>query len=127
MVTQQEHDDAVARGIEALRTQPRALSVRYDASTNLVFVELNTGYTIAFPPSRSQDLEKATPNDLAEVEIAGVGFGIYFPRIDADLLVQSIVEGRFGTDRWEAAWLAAHPLENRPSTKALKSARTRAA
>jgi hypothetical protein len=122
MVTQQEHDEAVARGLEALRTQPRALSACYDPSTNLVSVELNTGYTISFAPERSQDLHRASPADLSEVELAGVGFGIYFPRIDADLLVSSIAEGRFGNDRWEAAWRTAHPLEERPICKSAEAA-----
>jgi hypothetical protein len=127
MVTQQEHDEAVARGLEALRTRPRALRASYDRSTNLVSVELNTGYTISFPPERSQDLHKASPAELSEVELAGVGFGIYFPRIDADLLVSSIAEGRFGNDRWEAAWRTAHPLEERPLSKPAEAGKNVAA
>ena len=71
--------------------------------------------------------EVRTPADLAEVEIAGVGFGIYFPRIDADLLVSSIAEGRFGNDRWEAAWLADHPLEDRPVIQSPEPVHTHAA
>jgi hypothetical protein len=104
-----------------MRTDPRALSARYDAASNLVFVELNTGYTIAFPPQRAQELANASPEGLSEIEISYPGFGIYFPRIDADLLVTSIAKGRFGNDRWEAAWLAAHPLEERPFPRAKHS------
>jgi len=57
-----------------------------------------------------------------------VGFGIYFPRIDADLLVAAIAQGRFGNDRWEAAWRAAHPLDERPVCRSSEAAeRTEAA
>lgn len=114
MVTPQEYDEATARGLESLRTEPRALSARYDQALNLVFVELNTGYTVAFPPQRSQTLHDAKPEDLVDIEIDYPGFSIYFPRLDDGPLVTSLARGRFGNDRWEAAWLAAHPLENRP-------------
>ena len=114
MVTQQEHDDATARGLESLRTEPRALSAHYDQALNLIFVDLNTGYSIAFPPQRSQPLQDAKPEDLVDIEIDYPGFSIFFPRLDDGLLVPSLAQGRFGNDRWEAAWLAAHPLENRP-------------
>ena len=114
MVTLQEHEEAAARGREALRTTPRALSARYDQNANLVFVELNTGYTVAFSPQRSQALHQALPEDLMEIEISFPGFGLYFPKLDEGVLVTALAKGRFGSDRWEAAWRAAHPLESSP-------------
>ena len=114
MVTQQEFEEAKARGQEELRTLPRALNARYDEAVNLVVVELNTGYTVAFPPYRCQDLEHAKPEELVSVEISFPGFGLYFPAIDADLWVPGLARGVFGTPRWEAMWLATHPLEATP-------------
>jgi hypothetical protein len=110
MVTQQEHDEAVARGEEMLRTRPRAVSARFDAQANTVIVDLNWGYSIAFAPERSQELAGAKPEDLAEIEISYPGFAIYFPRIDADLWVPGLAQGIFGTKRWEADWAAAHQI-----------------
>lgn len=111
METQQEYDDAVARGLEMLRTEPRAISACYDAAANRVCVELYTGYSIAFAPERSQDLVHATAEDLSEIEISYPGFAIYFPRVDADLRIPGMAKGIFGTARWEATWRTANPLE----------------
>ena len=107
MISEQEHEAAAARGEEMYRTLPRPVAVRYDAASRLVEVDLNWGYSIQFPPERAQELENATDDQLAQVEIAGI-WGIYFPAIDADLWVPGLVNGRFGNDRWEAAWREAH-------------------
>jgi hypothetical protein len=111
MVTQQEYDDATKRGDKMYEALPRAIGVRFDANTRTVVVELNRGYSISFSPERAQDLQNATVEDLSEVEVSGPGWGIYFPRIDADLRVPAMVNGRFGNDRWEAAWAEAHPQD----------------
>ncbi len=108
MVTQQEYDEATKRGDEMYETLPRAVSVRFDPSARRVVVDLNWGYSISFPPERSQELHKASLQDLSEVEISGPGWGIYFPRIDADLWVPGLAKGVFGTKRWEEDWAAAH-------------------
>ena len=114
MVTQLEHDEATERGKEALCTQPRAMTAHYDAASHCIVVELNTGYTVSFPPERAQGFESATPEDLLEIEISFPGFGIHFPKVDADLWVPALAQGIFGSKRWEAAWLAAHPLQDSP-------------
>jgi hypothetical protein len=111
MATQREFDEATARGEEMFRTLPRVVAVRFDAQSRLVIVDLHWGYSIAFPPERSQDLHDATPEELAEVEISGPGWSIYFPKLDTDLWVPAMVEGRFGNARWEAAWAEAHPFD----------------
>ena len=43
------------------------------------------GLEVAFPRSDAQGLEAATPEDLAEIAIDPPGFGLHFPRLDADL------------------------------------------
>jgi hypothetical protein len=90
------------------RTLPNPVAVRYNRALRLIEVDLNWGYSIQFPPERAQGLERATDEELSQVEIAGV-WGIYFPTIDVDLWVPALVNGRFGNDRWEAAWREAHP------------------
>ena len=121
MVTQQEQDEAVMRGEEDLRTQPRVLSARYDMATNSMYVDLNTGYTVSFSPQRCQILANATSEQLTDIEIDYPGFSLYFPKIDEAFLTASIAEGRFGSDRWEEAWLAANPLELRPMAQSKHS------
>ncbi len=111
MISQQEHDEAIARGEEKINTQPRAIKASFDVSRNLIVLELNKGYSLAFSPQRSQVLTSASPAQLSQIEIDFPGFSIYFPLLDEGLQLSSILSGRFGNDRWEAAWAAAHPSE----------------
>ena len=108
MITQQEHDEAVERGQEQIRNNPGAIAVRFDLEHHLVTVDLNRGFSISFSPSRAQGLECATEEELSEIEITSSGLGIYFPKVDVDLWVPGLVKGRFGNDKWEAAWAEAH-------------------
>lgn len=108
MATEAEFTSATTVAAEALHSEPLALAARYDAASNTVIVQLNTGYTVAFSPQRSQALHEASPADLARIEIDLPGSSIYFPSIEDGLLVASLAHGRFGSDRWEAAWAAAH-------------------
>jgi hypothetical protein len=111
MVTQQEHDEATRRGEELVRTEPGAVSVRFNPATRRVTIDLNRGYSLSFSPERAQVLANASAEELAECEITSAGLGIYFPKLDHDMWVPAIVKGRFGNDRWEAAWAEAHAVQ----------------
>ena len=91
---------AEARGRELLDSEPRATAARYDARTDRVVVELTNGATFAFPPRLAQDLADADARQLGEVEIAGAGFGLHWPGLDADLSIPGLLAGRFGTKAW---------------------------
>ncbi len=118
MVTQQEHDEATRRGEELVRDEPGAVSVRFDPATRRVTIDLNRGYSVSFSPERAQVLANASAEDLAECEITSAGLGIYFPKLDHDMWVPAIVKGRFGNDRWEAAWAEAHSMQGLPAPEA---------
>jgi hypothetical protein len=55
----------------------------------------------------AQDLEHATPTQMATIEISPLGYGIHFPKLDADLYRPAILEGFFGSRKWMAARLGA--------------------
>lgn len=114
MVSDQEHEEAVKRGEEMFRTLPHALSARFDRSIGMVIVNLNWGYSIAFPPGRTEDLHGAKEEDLTEIEVSAPGWEIYFPKLDTGLWVPGLVKGVFGTPAWEEQWAAA----NRPQEAA---------
>jgi hypothetical protein len=63
-------------------------------------------------------LERATPTDLGEIEISPSGFGLHFPRIDADLYIPALLEGFFGSRRWMAARLGARGGKAKTEAKA---------
>jgi hypothetical protein len=91
---------AEARGRELLATEPHATAARYDRAADRIMIELSNGASFAFPPSLIQRLENAAPEQLAEVEIAGAGFGLYWPSLDEDLYVPALLGGIFGTKAW---------------------------
>ena len=100
-------ESANARARELQSTLPRALSARYDRRIGRVVLHLSTGVDLAFPPHIAQGLEKATPAQLAQIEISPSGFGIHFPNLDADLYLPALREGFLGSRQWMASRLGA--------------------
>ena len=97
-----EIDAALERGRLARAIEPRAASARYDRSDGRLVVELTNGCVFAFPPRLAQGLEKATDNQLAQVEIQGAGYGLHWEELDADLSVPGLLAGLFGTKAYMA-------------------------
>ncbi|TRW16654.1 DUF2442 domain-containing protein [Glacieibacterium frigidum] len=93
-------DAATARGEAMLATEPRARAARYDAAADRIVIDLVNGTSFAFPPRLAQGLRDASAADLAEVEVAGAGFGLHWERLDTDFSVRGLLEGRFGTRAW---------------------------
>lgn len=104
--TDAEFEVAEARGRKMLETEPRAVSARYDRKTGRIVVDLVNGCTYAFPVQLVQDLQGASHDDLASIEVDGLGFNLHWPALDADLYVHSLVAGIFGTRDWMAKELA---------------------
>lgn len=93
---------ALERGRIAQETEPRAISARYDMKSGRIIVELTSGATFAFPPALVEGLCDGTPEQLAEVEVQGMGFGLHWPSLDEDYSVPGLMNGIFGTSRWMA-------------------------
>ena len=102
-LTQAAIEAAEARGRESLKAEPRAATVRYDARLDRVVVELTNGCTFAFPPRLAQGLETATADQLSEVEVLGLGYGLHWEGLDVDLSLPGLMAGLFGTRRFMAA------------------------
>jgi hypothetical protein len=62
-------------------------------------------------------LEHARPSQLERIEITPSGFGLYFPKLDADLYVPALLEGFLGSKRWMAARLGAAGGKSRSMDK----------
>ena len=123
MVSDDEFAQANARGLERQTTGPIAVAARYDRRISRVVVSLDTGLDITFSPHAAQGLERATPADLAPIEISPSGLGLHFPKLDADLYLPALLEGFLGSKKWMAARLGAQG--GRTSTPA-KAAASRA-
>jgi hypothetical protein len=84
-------------------------------------VRLNTGLELAFPPALAEGLADAAPEDLANIEISPAGFGLHWPKLDADLYIPALLQGVFGSRQWMAAQLGAAGGRARSSAKAASS------
>jgi Protein of unknown function (DUF2442) len=116
-ITSQEFKGANARSKALRESTLAATSVHYDRKTKNIIVKLSTGIGIFFSPEDAQGLEGATPAQLTEIEITPSGFGLHFPRLDADLYVPALLEGALGSRKWMAARLGAEGGKSRSQPK----------
>lgn len=101
-LTEAQIDAAEARGRASLAAEPRAVSARYDQRLRRIVVELTNGCAFAFPPSLAEGLQDATPEQLAQVEVLGLGYGLHWEAVDVDLSLPGLMAGLFGTRRFMA-------------------------
>lgn len=108
---------ATRRAAERRTAGPFAVSARYDRRRDRVIVSLNSGVELAFPPKLAEGLQDAAPADLTEIEVSPSGFGIHFPKLDAQLYLPALLKGVFGSKRWMAAQLGAAGGRSRSRAK----------
>jgi hypothetical protein len=114
----QEIEAATKRAEERSRREPKAIAACYDANRDALIISLSTGADVAFPRGHIQGLTQATPAELAEIEITPPGYGLHFPKLDADLWVPALLEGMLGSRAWMAAQLGAAGGKARSRAKA---------
>jgi len=100
-IMEAEIDAALKRGAE-MAGEPRAASARYDRRSKRIVVDLTNGCTFAFPPHLAQGLESASAEQLAAVEILGMGYGLHWEKLDVDFSVPGLMAGVFGTRSYMA-------------------------
>jgi hypothetical protein len=93
------------RAMELQGSVPRAVSARYDRKNKRIEIDLSSNLKVSFSPRDAQGLEEATPSQLQEIEISPSGFGIHFPKLDADLYLPAILQGFLGSRNWMASRL----------------------
>lgn len=97
---------------------PRAVGARYDRRIGRVVITLSTNLDVAFAPRDAEGLENATPAQLDAIEISPSGFGIHFPKLDADIYLPSLLEGFLGSRKWIASRLGAEGGRSKSPAKA---------
>src|SRR5216683_8249416 len=96
---------------------PMATAARYDRKSDRIILSLNTNLEIMFSPKNAQGLEHAKPSQLEPIEISPSGYGIHFPKLDADLYLPALLEGFLGSRKWMAARLGAEGGQSRSRDK----------
>jgi len=105
MAERDNFEVASRRTKELQATIPRAVSARYDRRSGHVVVHLTSKLIVSFSPRDAQGLEDARATQLDEIEISPSGYGIYFPKLDADIYVPVLLEGLLGSKKWMASRL----------------------
>ena len=93
----EEFAAATERGRIIGETEPHARSARYDERSGMLVLELTNGSSFTCPARNLQGLESASPDQLAKIELSGLGFGLHWEELDADFTVGGLLAGRFGT------------------------------
>ena len=82
---------ARARATAERKAGLHATSVRYDRKTARFVLELTNGYELGIPVTTLPALRRATPAQLAAVEMSVTGSAIRIPALDADYSVPGLV------------------------------------
>jgi hypothetical protein len=104
--------------LDAFRlSPPRAVRARYDRRRRRIIIRFSTGLDVSFSPRDAQGLEKATADQLERIKISSSGYGIHFPKIDADLYLPAVLLGFLGSRNWIAGRLGALGGKSRSAAK----------
>ena len=117
MVSRSDFDLANQRGKDLQREFPHAVSARYDRPSGRIVIDLSSKLTLSFSPQDAQGLEDAKPSDLEVIELSPSGFGVHFPKLDADLYIPGLLEGFMGSKKWMAARLGRAGGQSRSRAK----------
>lgn len=77
-------------------TLPRAISVTVTDDT--LTVDLEDGRTISVPIIWYPRLAHGTPDERANFQISGAGYGIHWPDLDEDIGVEGLLLGKKSTE-----------------------------
>jgi len=105
MVLRDDFELANQRGRDMRAALPKAVSAHYDRRSGRVVISLSSKLDVSFSPRDAQGLEDAKPPELEDIQISPSGFGIHFPKLNADLYLPALLEGFLGSKKWMAARL----------------------
>jgi hypothetical protein len=117
MALHNNFDFANQRARELQAALPKAVSAHYDRKSGQIVIQLSSRVNVSFSPRDAQCLEHAKPSQLEEIEISPSGFGIHFPKLDADLYVPGLLEGFLGSRKWMASRLGQAGGQSRSHAK----------
>jgi hypothetical protein len=121
MARRDEFEIATERAKRRRKRIPSAVTAHFDRNNGRVVVGLSNDLDVTFSPHSVQGLENAKASQLEPIEITPSGFGLHFPKLDADVYLPALLEGVFGSKRWIAAQLGALGGRSKSSAKASAS------
>src|SRR5205807_9670530 len=100
-----------------MKNGSKAVSAKCHGKTGRIIIHLSSKVDLSFSPRDAQGLEDAKPSQLKEIEISPSGFGIHFPKLDADIYLPALLEGFLGSRQWMATRLGAAGGKSRSAAK----------
>lgn len=83
-----------------LEDEEIAVTASFDLAKRILHIELKTGQRLAIPQGDLQDIYRADPADLADVEIIGSGGALHFENAMEGIHVDAVRRGIYGSERW---------------------------
>jgi hypothetical protein len=117
MASSNHFEAANRRARDQRSSAPRAVAAHYDRSSGRIVIRLSSRLDVSFAPRDAQGLEHARAGQLEPIEISPSGFGIHFPKLDADLYLPGLLEGFLGSKQWMASRLGQTGGKSRSAAK----------
>jgi hypothetical protein len=93
---------AQEQGAETAK-RPAARGACYKPRTKRLEITLTNGISLLVPIAYIEGLHNATPADLREIQIFGLGSALVFPALDVVVSVHGLIDGVFGSKAWMRA------------------------
>ncbi len=106
-ISEAEFARANQRMAKRRKVESYAVAAEYEAARNMIAVSLSNGTEVRFPASKLEGLAQAKADELAHIEIDPDGYGLSFPKLDADFSLPALLDGIFGSRAFMAAMLGA--------------------
>lgn len=90
---------AQERGAETAK-RPAARSACYKPRTKRLDITLTNGVSLLVPIAFIEGLHNASPENLREIQIFGLGSALVFPALDVVVSVHGLIDGVFGSKAW---------------------------
>src|ERR1700686_827343 len=100
---EEQFERANQRARELRASVPWAVAARFDRRTGRVVIGLSSGLEVGFLLENGEGLENASAAELEKIEITPSGYGIHFPKLDADLYLPALLQGFTGSRKWMAS------------------------
>ncbi len=102
VITTDSEIDRALEQAQLLQDEPRVTEVEYrpGPGLNLLILKLSNGHRHVIPREDLEGLQKATKEQITQVEIVGNGTGLHWSALNLDHYVPNLLRHVYGTKRW---------------------------
>ncbi|WP_338523629.1 DUF2442 domain-containing protein [Pseudomonas batumici] len=77
-----------------------AVKAHFDRLSRRLIIDFHSGVRLEVPTGLVETLDVGSATQLSEIEISPSGLGLYFPQLDADILIAGLLQGVMGSPAW---------------------------